>query len=105
MGEFLEFIRQQHIKTHGKNSNLLKRLKPRDETLDYDSVSDVTDLSNEDILATSKQILSVKEQDQLEKYNRMFRRIVREKAPKHNCFENKPRESKKKPVNNSRFVV
>ena len=43
--------------------DLLKRLKPRDETLDYDSVSDVTDLSNEDILTTSKQILSVKEQE------------------------------------------
>ena len=54
MGEFLEFIRQQHIKTFGKNTDLLKRLKPRDETLDYDSVSEVTDLSNEDILTTSK---------------------------------------------------
>lgn len=54
MGEFLEFIRQQHIKTAGKNKDLMKRMKPRDETLDYDSISDVTDLSNEDILATSK---------------------------------------------------
>ena len=62
MGEFLEFIRQQHIKTFGKNTDLLKRLKPRDETLDYDSVSEVTDLSNEDILTTSKQVLTQKEQ-------------------------------------------
>ena len=40
---------------------MLKRMKPRDETLDFDSMSDVTDLSNEDILTTSKQLLSVKE--------------------------------------------
>ena len=31
MGEFLEFIRQQHIKIHGKKKNLMKRIKLRDE--------------------------------------------------------------------------
>ena len=69
MGEFLEFIRQQHIKTHGKKKNLMKRIKRRDEMLDHDSISDVTDLSQEDIMTTSKQLLSTKEQQKLNKYN------------------------------------
>ena len=58
MGEFLEFIRQQHIKTAGKKKNQFKRVKLRDERLDNDSVSEITDLSEEDILAMSKQLLS-----------------------------------------------
>ena len=53
MGEFLEFIRLQHIKTNGKEKDLLKRVKTREERLEGDSCSDITDLSNEDILATS----------------------------------------------------
>ena len=47
----------------------------------------------------------MREQEQLDKYNRMFRKIVREKAPKHNCMDDKPKENTKKKVNNSRFVV
>ena len=46
MGEFLEFIRQQHIKVHGKQKNLMKRIKLKDERLEHDSVSDITDLSD-----------------------------------------------------------
>ena len=104
MGEFLEFIRQQHIKTHGKSKDMLKRIKPRDETLDHDSISEITDLSHEDILTTSKQLLSVKEQEQLDKYNMMFRRVVRNSVPKHNCFAEIPKEKRAR-VNNSRFVI
>ena len=62
MGDFLEFIRQQHIKIQGRQKNLMKRIKPRDETLAGDSISEITDLSMEDILTTSKQLLSEKEQ-------------------------------------------
>jgi len=83
---------------------MMKRIKPRDERLDHDSVSEITDLSNEDILATSMQLLSKKEQEQLDKYNQMFRRVVRNTAPKHNCFAELPKEKRGR-VNNSRFVV
>lgn len=54
MGEFIEFIRQQHIKAFGKDKDTKKRQKPREEILEHDSVSEVTDLSNDDILTTSK---------------------------------------------------
>lgn len=104
MGEFLEFIRQQHLKTMGKKKNGGKRLKPPAERLEHDSVSEVTDLSNEDILSTSQQILSTKEKAQLDKYNEMFRRIVRSQAPKHNCFADVPKEKRAR-INNSRYVV
>ena len=42
MGEFLEFVRQQHFLVKNKK---IKKLKPRDKMLDGDSVSDITDLS------------------------------------------------------------
>jgi len=38
----------------GKKKNGGKRLKPPAERLEHDSVSEVTDLSNEDILSTSQ---------------------------------------------------
>ena len=41
-------------------------MKTRDERLDHDSVSEITDLSDDDILATSKELLTKKEQDWLE---------------------------------------
>lgn len=61
MGEFLEFIRQQHIKIHGKKQNMMKRYKNNQEKLDHDSVSEITDLSENDIMTTSKQLLSLTE--------------------------------------------
>ena len=48
---------------------MLKRIKPVEERLDGDSMSEITDLSQEGILTTSKQILSQKEQNKLDKYN------------------------------------
>lgn len=104
MGEFLEFIRQQHIKTHGKKENALKRIKPMDEKLEGDSVSEITDLSQEGIMTTSKQLLSVQEQNKLEKYNKQFQKVVDFNVKKHNCFEEVPVEKKKK-VNNSRYMI
>lgn len=82
----------------------MKRIKLRDERLDHDSISEITDLSEDDVLATSKQLLSVKEQQRLDKYNEQFRRVVSHSAPRHNCFAEIPKEKKAK-VNNSRFVV
>lgn len=102
MGEFLEFIRQQHIKTHGKKKNQYKRIKQRDEKLEHDSMSEITDLSNEGILAGSKQLLSKREQDRLDKYNLQFRKTLNYMVPKHNCFAEVPKAKK---VNNSRFLV
>ena len=104
MGEFLEFIRQQHIKLHGKKKNMMKRIKGRDEMLDHDSISEITDLSQEGILNTSLQMLSKKDQHSLDKYNQQFKRVVAAQAPKHNCFAEVPAEKKRR-VNNSRYLV
>jgi len=104
MGEFLEFIRQQHIKVYGKRQNAKKRIKPFGEQLEGDSVSEITDLSNEDILASSKHLLSENEKKKLDRYNQLFKKVVSASAPKHNCFAKVTEEQKKK-INNSRFVV
>ena len=55
----------------------MKRIKPRDETLAGDSISEITDLSMEDIMTTSKQLLTDKEQQKLDKYNETFRKNIR----------------------------
>jgi hypothetical protein len=104
MGEFLEFIRQQHIKVHGKQSHIMKRIKPREEKLEHDSVSEITDLSQDDILVTSKQLLSQVEQTKLDKYNALFKKVVSSSVPKHNCFAEVPREKRAR-VQNSRFLI
>jgi hypothetical protein len=49
MGEFIEYVRQEFLKTNGTN-NPYKRVRPKDEQLAYDSVSNITDLSEEGIL-------------------------------------------------------
>lgn len=102
MGEFLEFIRQQFIKTHGKKKNQYKRIKQRDERLEGDSMSEITDLSNDGILSTSLQLLSKMEQDKIDKYNAQFRKTLSYTVPKHNCFADIPKQKK---VNNSRFLI
>ena len=86
MGEFLDFMRMQHINVHGVGADLLKRVKTRDERLDYDSVSNITDLSKEDILQTSLQLLSAKERRRLDYYNRQWRRRVNRAVPRHDCL-------------------
>jgi hypothetical protein len=67
MGEFLEYLRQQHFKNEGGGLKRIKRLKPRDQRLDGDSVSDITDLSKDGILVSSMHKLSAKEQKKLNK--------------------------------------
>lgn len=102
MGEFLEFIRQQNIKTNGNPKNPYKRIKPLDKQLEGDSISDITDLSEEDILSSSLHLLSQKEKMTLKKYNEQFRTILEREKPKHNCFSkenSKVDQSKKKKQN------
>ena len=53
MGEFLEYIRQLHKKLAGDPRKDRKKGRPREYVLDYDSVSDITDLSEQGILTTS----------------------------------------------------
>ena len=55
-------------------------------------------------MTTSKQLLSLKEQGKLDKYNSQFRKIMDYQIPKHNCFAEMPNEKKKR-VNNSRFMI
>ena len=76
----------------------MKRIKPRDEQLDGDSISEITDLSMEDIMTTSKQLLTEKEQQKLEKYNEQFRKNIRKHVQKHNCFAQNSKEKKEREV-------
>ena len=107
MGEFLEFIRQQNIKTNGNPKNPFKRIKPLDKQLEGDSISDITDLSEEDILSSSLHMLSQKEKVLLKKYNEQFRTILEHEKPKHNCFakDNKTQPKKNKLNSGPRYKV
>jgi len=51
MTEFLEYIRGLHTKLCGNKAG--KKDKPKDQILEHDSISEVTDLSEEGILTTS----------------------------------------------------
>lgn len=68
MGEFLEYIKQLHLKLKGGPQNNSKRKRADGEYLEYDSMSDITDLSDEGILATSMHKLTKEEQQKLAKY-------------------------------------
>ena len=46
----------------------MKKMKPRELKLDYDSMSDITDLSDEGILTKSMHLLSKDQQGKLDKY-------------------------------------
>lgn len=84
MGEFLEYLRQQHFKNEG-GFKRIKRLKPRDQRLEGDSVSDITDLSKDGILVSSMHKFSAKERKKLSKLTSEFRNLQKFEAPKHNC--------------------
>ena len=66
MSEFMEYIKRVHIKLLG--SKYSKKERPRDQQLDYDSIDSVTDLSEEGILTTSMDKLSVPEKQRLKRY-------------------------------------
>lgn len=64
----------------------------REERLENDSVSNITDLSKEDIFTTSMELLTKKEQEKMDEYNRVFRKKVARSVPKHDCLGILPRE-------------
>jgi hypothetical protein len=88
MGEFLEYIRQQHFSTNAYKPK--RRLKPRTNVLSGDSVSEITDLDKEGILTTSMHLLSKKEQTRLMHSTLKFKNLQKFEAPRHNCLEKKP---------------
>jgi len=69
-------------------------MRPKDQKLDYDSVSDITDLSKdpEDILTGSKYLLSIEERQRLSRYMSQLRQLQGYTAPKHNCLDRKAHE-------------
>lgn len=71
---------------------MLKRVKTNDEKLEGDSASDITDLSHEDIFTTSMELLTKKEQDKMDEYNRVFRKKIARSVPKHDCRAMLPKE-------------
>ena len=83
MREFLDFIKTAHLKMQGHGSK--RKDKPKDQILDHDSISDVTDLSEEGILTTSMQKLSIQEQQRLNRYVIEMRKRNKGEVVKHNC--------------------
>lgn len=75
MGEFLEYIRQLNTKLNGDPHKNRKKGRPKEYVLDYDSVSDITDLSDQGILTTSMKELSPTEQKRLNVYMRQMRKL------------------------------
>ena len=75
MGEFLEYISYLHTKLVGDPRKNMKKGRPKEYVLDYDSVSDITDLSEKGILTTSMDQLSPKERKRLEQYMRKMRQL------------------------------
>lgn len=65
MGEFLEYIRQLHKKLVGDPKKNRKKGRPKQYDLEYDSISDITDLSEKGILTTSMEKLSADERKRL----------------------------------------
>lgn len=57
MGEFLEYIRQQHYKNVGAPKPPKVKLS-KGKILEFDSLSEITDLSQQEILTTSMHLLS-----------------------------------------------
>ena len=53
MSEYLEYIRQLHFKLSSGPVKPYKKDKPRDRNLEFDSVSELTDLDEEGILTSS----------------------------------------------------
>jgi hypothetical protein len=50
-------MRKEYIKIHGE-PDLIKKMKPLAEKLAFDSISDITDLSDDGILTKSMHLLS-----------------------------------------------
>jgi hypothetical protein len=86
MGEFIEYVRQEFLRVNG-TSNPYKRMRPKDEQLAYDSVSNITDLSEEGILTQSQHLISKDEKKRLSRYMSQLRTLQGYTVPKHDCLK------------------
>jgi hypothetical protein len=100
MGEFLEYIKQLHYKLTG-GPKKVKRTKAPDQILEYDSVSDITDLSDEGILVTSMHKLSEEEKQRLNRYMAEVRVAQKYEPPRHDCLK----VHKKRKVDNTKTLM
>ena len=78
----------------------MKKGRPKEYVLDYDSVSDITDLSEKGILTTSMDQLSPAEKKRLDIYMRELRKLQLSYPPKHDCSN-----LKKSNIDNKKLVV
>ena len=83
MAEFLEYIKTVHMKLTG--NKIGKKGKAKDQQLEFDSISEVTDLSEEGILTTSVKKLSVPERQRLRRYVIELRKKNQGEVRKHDC--------------------
>ena len=94
MGEFLDYIKQLHYKLVGPPQEYRKN-KPRDQQLDHDSISEITDLSEEGILTRSMNKLPPKERTRIQRYNKKMREVNNLEPVKHDCVTNSVKPSKR----------
>ena len=74
MEEYLDYIKQLHYKLTGGPSINHKTVKAPDKKIEYDSISEITDLSEEGILTTTMNKLSAQERKRIRKFvNEMHR--------------------------------
>lgn len=76
MTEFIDYIRKVHLQALGPQ-------KRKETFLDYDSISEVTDLDEEGILTSSMAKLSVPERKRLKRFVLDLRKKIVVK--KHSC--------------------
>jgi hypothetical protein len=94
MGEFLDYIKQLHYKLVGPPHEYRKD-KPRDQQLDHDSISEITDLSEEGILTRSMNKLPPKERTRIQRYIKKMREVNNLEPVKHDCVTNSVKPSKR----------
>lgn len=94
MGEFMEYVRQQHYQSRKEKYIKPKKMKPRSQVLSDDDIDQLTDLSQDGVLDSSMKKLSRKERAKIREFTKEFRNMKRFDVPKHDCIHPKKKHKK-----------
>ena len=81
----MDYIKQLHYKLTGGPSFNYKIVKAADKKIEYDSISEITDLSEEGILTTSMNKLSAQERKRIRKFVNEMHKFKTIEPKKHFC--------------------
>jgi hypothetical protein len=98
MKEFIEYVKKE-FKKQNPDRNPYKRSRPKNETLEADSISEITDCNDDGILSQSRHKLGASSKRRLDKYLSELRVFKGYKLKKHNCLE------KQRPVHGDSMLV